>query len=354
MKLKSLMIGSGVLAILAVAAFGVNQWTSAPPPAGRVGQPIMPDIDLAKAARIEILSPENKTTFNNKNGRWSVGEQEDFPINPKKFRQLILNLTGNKIAHKVTSNPDKLAKLGLLTVEENGGKAENEKTGTLLRVLDQDSQPIFELLTGIERRGQGNTTYGGTYIRYPGSSDAYLISETVMYETKPEDWIDTVVFDLDAGKMIKSIRVERKGKAPVVLTRSEPEKEWVLEGAKQTLDQSEAKSLANSLAGLDIFGIKPGDTGPATVGRKNTGTVRFQFFDQRTFIMEIGEEKAKDDFRYLTIRAEAAASVQDQALLDQVKAFNERYEGRLLAIYDWDGGRMLREREDLLEKKKDS
>ena len=354
MNMKSLMIGSGTLAVLALAAFGVKFWMNAPPPAGRVGQTLMPEIDLAKAARIEILSPEDKTTFNNKEGIWSVAEQSDFPINPKKFRQLILKLTEIKIAHKVTSKQEKLARLGLLTVEENGGKAEKEKTGTLLRVLDEDSKPIFELLTGAERRGQGNGGYGGTYIRYPGSSDAYLISESVIYDTQPEDWIDTVVFDLEAEKVIKSIRIERQGKPLVVLTRAEPENEWVLEGSKKKLDQSEAKSLAGQLAGLDIFGIKPGDTGPATVGRQKTGAVRFQFFDKRTFIMEIGEEKAKDDFRYFSIRAEIGASAGDQALLDKVKAFNQRFGGRLLAVYDWDGGRILRERDELLEKKKDS
>lgn len=352
MKLKALALGSGILIVLAVAAFAVNRWMYAPPSAGRIGQPLLPDLDLSETSQIRIESNEHEVTLNSEDGtNWTVAEQHGFPVDTKKLKGLLFKLANERVAHQVTENPDKLAALGLLMPEENGNKREKDKTGVLVSLLDKQGQPMFRLLIGNDR-SQG-AAFGGTYVRFPEHSAAYLVSDSILADFRPEDWIDTVVFDVEADKVLKSIRISKSGKRPLRLGRDKPGDPWRVDGIDpERLNQQEAKNLANQLAGLDIFNIMPGDSDPAKVGRKKTGRLEFEFFDKRKFSVEIGEEAAPDDYRYLTLRAELDPSVQDEDLRRQVEAFNRRYDGRLLAVYDWDGGRMLRERKDFLAKKK--
>jgi hypothetical protein len=120
--------------------------------------------------------------------------------------------------------------------------------------------------------------------------------------------------------------------------------------APEQVNQEETRSLANQIAALDIYRVAPGNSDPAAMGRKTTGLVEVRFFDKRAFTIDIGEQKGQEDFRYLTLAARLDPAGQDEALRKKVDAFNQRYRNRLLAVYDWDGGRLLRERKDFIAK----
>lgn len=342
MKLKVLALGSGILVLLALAAYGVNRWAGGPGDRGRVGQPVMQGVDVARAARVEIVGPEHAITLKTADdGTWTVAQQQDFPVNVEKIKNLFLTLSTEKVAHEVTRRKDKLAELGLLTPEENGGKAEAHKTGTQIRVLDADGKALFSVIVGNNRKG-GPTSSGGAYLRYDGEPAAYLVAKSPVPSVRPEDWINTVVLDEDANKVVRSVRVERDGKRPVVLTRDKPEGGWTLQGMPAAqLSKEEVARITTQLAGLDVFGVKPGNADPAKMGRARLGHVHFTFFDGRGFTADVGEAKADDNFRYITLRADLDPAVKDEALKEKVQRFNQRFHGRLLAVYDWDGKAMI-------------
>jgi hypothetical protein len=343
MKLKVLALLSGVLVVLAAAAFAVNRWMNAPEDIGRMGQTLMSGVDTAAARRIEVISPEHKVTLDTADGSvWAVAQQHEFPVDTKKIKSLLVKLTTVKLAHKVTDNPDKLGELGLLTEQENGGKLEKDKTGRLVTISGPGDKPLFRLILGNDRQGGGAMAFGGTYVRYPDEKTAYLISDSVVVDLRPQDWIDTVVLDLDADKAIQSVRMTQPGQRTVQLTREKAGDPFALAGLpSDQVDQDSVRRVTGQLAGLSVFGVKAGNADPAEVGRKHVGQVEFTLFDKRRFTMDVGTEKAKDDYRYLTIRAALDAAVKDDALHAAVEAFNKRFEHRLLAVYDWDGGRML-------------
>lgn len=342
MRLKVLALGSGILVLLALAAYGVNRWVGAPGDTGRLGKPLMQGVDVARAARVEIVGPERAITLKtDDDGTWTVAQQQDFPVNVEKIKTLFLTLSTEKLAHEVTRRKDKLGELGLLTPEENGGKAEAHKTGTQIRVLDADGKSLFSLIVGNDRKG-GPTSSGGAYVRYVGDPVAYLVASSPVPSVRPEDWIDTVVLDEDANKVLRSVRVDRDGQRPVVLTRDKPEGTWTLQGMPASqLSKEEVNRITAQLAGLDVFGVKPGNADPKKMGRTKVGHVKFAFFDGRRFTVDVGEAKADDNFRYITLRADLDPSVKDEALKDKVERFNRRFHGRLLAVYDWDGKAMI-------------
>jgi Domain of unknown function (DUF4340) len=345
MKLKVLALGSGILVLLAVAAFAFNRWINEPSGLGRVGQPLMAAVQPEQVRRIEIVSPENKVTLDTRDGTiWTVAQQHEFPVDSKKIKALFLKLTTVKLAHKITDSKDKLAALGVLTAEENDGKLEKDKTGRRLILYGQGDKPLFSLVLGNDRRGQGASGFGGTYVRYPDQNAAYLISDAVLVDQRPQDWIDGAVLEVDADQTLQSVQVRQEGKRAVELSHDKAGAPWRLAGMPQPeLDEAAVRSLIGQLASLDIFKVAAGDAEPASVGRKKTGKLEFAFFDKRRFTLDIGEAKAPDEFRYVSLHAELDPAVKDETLHGWVDSFNERFGGRLLAVYDWDGARMLQD-----------
>ena len=204
-------------------------------------------------------------------------------------------------------------------------------------------------MIGRDRGGERNAGFGGTYIRFGGEEAAYLIKDTVLLDYRPEDWIEKEVFDEVADKVLKTIRIRKSGKKDLVFSREKPETKWSLAGVPaERLKQNEIKNLANLIGGMDLSKIAPPDKPAAELGRKRTGQVDFEFFDKRKFSLEIGDQKAKDDYRYFTIKADLDASVSDQKLKDRVTAFNKRFQNRVVGIYDWDGSKLLQGRKEFL------
>ncbi len=353
MKLKVLGLMSGILVVLAVAAYAVNRWINTPGSLGRVGQTLMSNADPALARRIDIVSPDQTVTLASADGSlWTVAQQENFPVDTKKIKGLFLKLTTLKVAHQVTDNPDKLDDLGLLTQSENGGKLQPDKTGKVLTVADKDGKPLFQLLLGTDRHGQGAMGFGGTYIRYPQEKGAYLISDSVLVDWRPEDWIDNAVLELDADKSLHTLRVRVPGQREVSLSHAKAGDPWLLAGMPDSeVDPDAVRRVINQLAGLNTYRVTAGTTPPAETGRQKVGHVGFELFDKRRFSVDVGEAKGKNDFRYLSIRAGLDPSVKDETLHGWVDAFNTRFGGRLLGVYDWDGSRMLQSWSDYQKKK---
>lgn len=354
MKFRTLLIFSGVLFALAMVVFAINRWSGGPAGEERTGKPVMGTADVSQAAKIQIQSHEGTVTLVLvADDQWTVREQSDFPANPQKIKSLLVKLNTEKVAHRTTQKKEKLAGLNVLIAEENGGKWEKEKTGYRLRFLDGQDKTLFAVVIGRDRNGLRNAGFGGTYIRFGSENAAYLIKDTVLLDYRPEDWIDKGIFDEVADKVLKSIRIRKPGKKELVFSREKPETKWSLAGLpSERLKQQEIKNLANLIAAMELSKIAPRDKPAAELGRKNTGQVEFEFFDKRKFTLDIGDQKANDEYRYFTIKAKLDASVSDQKLKDRVAAFNLRFKNRFIGIYDWDGSKLLQARKDFLAEQK--
>jgi hypothetical protein len=91
------------------------------------------------------------------------------------------------------------------------------------------------------------------------------------------------------------------------------------------------------------------DAQPAALGRGKVSLVDVQTFDGRAYKYEVGEGKAPDSFRYLSVQASLAPGVTDETARKAVADFNARYQKRIVAVYDWDATRLLKDRKDYME-----
>jgi hypothetical protein len=351
-KLKALAIGVGTLAMLAVAGLLVQRMSGGGGAADRVGKPVLATIDLAQAGSIEFTGPKGQVTLTATPQGWLVEQQARFPADQGKLSSFLFKLNSEKLADKVTENPARLAELGLLTAEENQGKQEEHKTGTLFQVKDGAGKPMFQLLVGKDRQPTATTSaFGGQYVRFPGESAAYLIGTTLFAETDAKEWISKPVLTGEANKQFKTIRVQRSAdRKPLVFSREKADSPWQLDGATvRGLNTKEIENLAKRIADLEVVQIAKPDADAATLGRAKVAKLEAVAFDGRAYRFELGEAKAPDSFRYLSVSAEAGSGVDD-AGKKAVGDFNDRYHGRLLAVYDWDAARLLKERKEYLDK----
>lgn len=351
MKLKTLFTAVAALAVLAGLGLLAKSKLGGPAAGGRVGQPLMDGVDLNAAARIEIAGPANRVTLIAKPTGWAVLEQGEFPADQGKLNTFLLKLAEQKVADKVTENPANFGELGVLTVEENGNKAENRKTGTQFRILDGSGKPLYQLLIGRER-GANSAAFPGQYVRFPQEKAALLTGTELTAETEAKDWIEKPILPAEAEKNFRLIRVERAGSKPLAFSREQADSAWQLDGATQRgLNVKEIDNLSKKLRDLEVARIAPAGSADSTLGRAKLSVVEARTFDGRTFRFDVGESKGAEDFRYATVRESLDGSVSDAALKKEAEAFNAKFKNRTFAIPDWDATRLLRERKEYLQGK---
>ena len=357
MNLKAMAIGTGVLLVVAVGGVLINRHANAPLFQGREGKSLLESIDMSKAASIEINSTDGRVTIEEKQGTWTVKEQGGFPASEDKIRKFLLKLSAERIEHQVTENPEKLAELRLLTLEENGNKFDKEKTAIAFFINDAQGQPLYGLLVGGDRRIRQGVSggYGGQYVRFPDTHAAYLIAEPLFIDTMSRDWLRTRIFPFEHKNLVSRFRVRQPGQKSLAFAREDAEKEWKIQGGSNAgLDTEEVKILARRIGDLELNHIAKAGKSAKELGRVRTATVDFELFDKRVYRMEIGTKNVDfedDEFRYMTVSAKLAAEVGDEGLKKEVAEFNRAFSGRVVAIYDWEAEQLLKKRADLQVKK---
>ena len=350
MNLKKLAIAALGLAVVAGAGLLLQWKLGGSSAGGRTGQPVLDGVDLNAAARIELIGPTTRTTLLARPEGWVVGEQGGFPADQGKLNTFLLKLAEQKVSDKVTENPENFAELGVLTVEENGNKAVDRKTGTQFRILDAAGKPLFQLLIGRDRAPSTTvSSFGGQYIRYPQEKAAFLIGTTLFAETESKEWIEKPILPRDTEKQFRLIRVERSDKKTLAVSREQAESPWQLDGATQRgLNVKEIDNLSKKLRDLESAQIAPAGSDAKALGREKLGIVEVRLFDGRAFRLDVGDTKGPDSYRYVTVRETVDAAAGD-ALKQQAAAFNARYKDRILGIPDWDASRLMRERKEYLQ-----
>jgi len=354
LNLKWIAIGTGVLLLATGAGFyGKNMGSWSAGPTDRVGQPVLQEVNLEQVGKVVIQDGEHEVTLVDAGNGLVVKQQYDFPADSTKLNRLLLSLMNQKIDHKVTTNPKNFGDLGVLTVEENGGKPEDFKTARVISLFDKGGQQLFGLLVGKDRLTSGfpPRAAGGQYVRYQGEDAVYLIPSMLTIDTEPPEWLDRAIFDLEQEKDIHTIRLRRSDRAPLVFRREKPEEKLKLEGVPDDqLNEAEVRDFAQRIVDMNLLKIAAPGRSAKDLGREKVGIVEVDTFDKRRYTIKIGEREVDKEHRYVTVKADLLPGVTDEKLKRTVQVFNDRFNGRDLGIYYWVGGRILKERKDFIKK----
>lgn len=352
MKLKHLAILTGTLLALVLVIFLVRD-NSKPEFAGRVGKPIMEGVDLSEAAKVSLQKGEKSTTLVLKeSGEWQVEQQAHFPANIAKLRMALVELSESPIHRLVTTKPEKLGKLGLLTKEENKGKFKLYRTGIRLRVENKNGKALLDLIVGNTRsRPKGGNPMGGhnknqaQFIRLAGEKAGYLLGQEIKLDTDSSEWLDNKLFPFEAPTEIQQVTLLRANGEKLDFSREKATDPWTLKGVKpKDLDQREAGELARRFSKMKFHLVETKTTSPKALGREKRVFYTLKLFDKRVYEMEMGEKKGAEDFRYMTLVAKGENT-------EEARTYNKKFGNRMIAAYNWEGEGVLKSRSDFLKKK---
>lgn len=354
MNLKVLSITTGILLLLAVAGVVIDRNWDEPVVRGRVGKALLEDIDMTQAGGIEILSEEGAINLKMKDGAWVVEQQDGFPAGLGKIQSFLFRLSRARIEHEVTRNPERLAELGLLKLEENGDKFEKDKTASVFTINDSEGKRLYRLYIGSDRRSKSEKNIrapiGGQYVRFPDAPAAYLIANPLFLEREAQDWLRAQIFDFDHKKLLRRVRLRQPGKKELLITREDAEKPWQVFGIDEAkLNKDEVKDLVRRVAELEVTKVAARGRSEKEMGRSSLAVIDLDLFDKRSYRAEIGLKNADEDFRYVRFSAALEASVEDQSLKKSVAEFNAVFAKRRIAVYEWEAEQVVKLRKDLLK-----
>jgi hypothetical protein len=362
-KLKTIAIVTGVLLVAAIVGALVQRREGGRQEPGRTGKAVLDPRILDGATRLRFDSGEHHSTLRSTPQEWVVEEAFDFPVQRDFLSQFLFKLTEIKFERLVTRDPAIYPKLGVQLASENGGKAEQDRTGVEFQILDDQRNSRLHVVFGNRRKGEdaGDVTgSGGMYLRDLDENAVYLLSGAPRIMTKPEEWIQVVVLELEEKKDIKRFRISRPGKPELMLTRvgEPPEKvdfetkvDWTLDGMPpgRKLSMRAVGEVAKGLG--DIFMVRVADPKLTPRQMERMATVEVELFDGRRYTITVGEKDDKDGYRYLTVEAGLDPKVGDAELKKQVEEYNRVYKGRAFVVHGWVATRILPERDSLFEGK---
>jgi len=251
MKPKHALILAIVGAVALVGGLYVNR-TSVPEQTEMTAGTLMfPNLapSLQGIARVEITSKGKTLAIVRKGDGWRLDDQVGYLVQQSKLRELLTGLTELRVIEPRTSDPEQFGRLGLADPDKAEGG------GTLLRVLDEASKPVVELLTGIRRtRTQGGLPEA-IYVRRPGENRTWLAEGRLAPDTDGSTWLDRDIMNIPDKRI-----------ASVTVTRGEGVLEFARVGDKfllrkpaeaGTLDGFKVDEVARALQDLTFQEVKP-------------------------------------------------------------------------------------------------
>lgn len=156
------------------------------------GGPVFDDLqeNLPALDRVEIRDHDARTTLARDGGAWAVEQRDGYPVDFSKLTALLDSLKEARYEERKTSRPGNFAALGLRDIEEGASEA------VLVRLTAGDDQ--YQLLIGS--RGSGGR---GQLVRHPDEQQVWLVDETIEVTADPVDWLDPVILDIPADRIVR-------------------------------------------------------------------------------------------------------------------------------------------------------
>ena len=363
MKLKTISISTAVLLAAAILGWMLNQRGGAPPAQGRAGQVMLDPALFQQSATLRFDSGGDKATLRATDQSWVVEESYDFPVQREFLSQFIFKLSEIKYERLVTRDPAVFPELGVMTTAENGGKAEEKKTGVEFQMLDDKGQSLFHVVFGNRRGGEAGgqvTGAGGMYVRDLDEGTVYLLSGAPRVIVKATDWIQVVILELDEKKDIQRFAIQQPGLGKRVFTRVgvPPEKEdtdtkveWTIEPMQlgRKISHRAIGEVAKGLGDLFMVNVAPPGLTAEQMGRTQLSTVEIDLFDGRRFQITMGVKADKEGQRYMTIEASLVPGTTDEAVRKQVDEYNRQFKGRIFIVHGWEADRILPSKDGVYE-----
>lgn len=270
MKIRTLAIAVGILAVLSAITF----WHNRPlPPAAadpRVGQPLLDAAVLDSSAGLRF-SDQGRTIelSHGADGAWIDRSYHDLPADFSKLSSFVNDLTSSKVQRFVTASPDRLARL--------------EFKDTRIEALDGSGKPTWSVTLGKNADG------GGRFVGFGDLSRAYLSSFNAWLDTDPKSWADAALVNLKPDE-VASVGISFDKGPPILLSRARKDGAWSANRtpAGQRVKADTVSTLLNSLGSLRFTDTTDAGDPGAAAAWMHARTIELTAFGGRTVAITLG------------------------------------------------------------------
>jgi hypothetical protein len=247
------------------------------------GKPLLPGIEAAKVAKIEVKDNQAKEVVLARSGDgWIVASAADYPAKPDAVQRILDKLLAIRSVGVTATNPKSHAGL-----EVGASNAIRE-----VRLLDADGKELAHLYLG-------HPMAGGSLVRLAGSDDVHRTSESITYEasTAPATYVDTQLLSAEEVA-VKAVSIARAGHPELTIERAEGDKWKITRPAAVPAAKDKAEEVVRNAARVWFnrpvakeAALEHGLTPPAIVV---TATLQ----DGKTQVLEIGAKTPEGTGRF--------------------------------------------------------
>ncbi len=379
----TLVLGAAVVAVKLSQKDDASAATTARVP----GQTLFASFPATEVATIEVAGADGSATIHKKDGKWTVGEREDYPAAVSTVHEFLRLLAELKVTRAMEAGPSVAPRFGM---DESAKTAADR--GLTATFKDAAGKEVAKVSLGknIENAASSSPMGGamavGRYIRnHADESGFYAVSE--MFPTVTADPVRWLNMDFFSPEKIQSISLSQPDKEDIAwkVVRESEEAEFKLDGATgdEVLDSTAGtafKSLFSYIRFEDVVPAGKVAERAAETGKRHAVIQTFEGFTYKLTLTPAKTVKSDDpavaaaadpEQQLITVSVSAElpkerkkeegekpedAKAKDEAFTTRLKALTEKLEkekaleGRTFLVSKSNLDALLKERAALVKK----
>ena len=338
---------------------------------------------------LKIETSEDSVSLKKADGKWVVGEQQDFPANLNSVTRVIEALRDTKVAQGVIASDEYYDRFNLDPEAED--TTERPEVITLM-IEGKESGKLY-LGKSRESTGGGGSTAGRFVRLADDDSGVYIVQQDFGFlGANPENWINKVLSPLEEGSIKMEVSAPNDANfKPWTISRKSVLDDFLIEGLseKEETKTNETATLKNGFARATFITLLTEEDAKKRSDEKGIRELKATDSAGSTFLITIipekKDEKKEDDKDkkdeaavppainfILTVKVldgptkpetpTADASVQDKAVYQQrvenlaelsasVNRMRETYEGRYFLVNTAAIGSLTKNRGEFIKPK---
>ncbi len=203
--------------------------------------------NLNHLEKVEIKTATESISLVRLDNGWGISEKHLYSADFSQLSELLDELSKAKLIEKKTSRPENFAILEVRNIDVKGSKAS----------LVSGFAPDYSFSVLIGKSAQGRD---GHFVRRPDESQVWLTDKSFELGESTLSWLDPVIVNIDAEKIVKVDQIDASGVIKVSVERIAGEENMVLRNlpeGRRLKYPSAANALARSLVNVRLVDVAP-------------------------------------------------------------------------------------------------
>lgn len=164
-------------------------------------------------SEIKIQRNSGTLTLKNNNGMWQVAENNGYPADLNKVRELVLGVANLLRIEPKTKKAENYTRIGLQDITEDGSPAVHVQLGI-------GTETVADLIIGNNKTSHADSSKLSYYVRTASDPQSWLVDGKLPDKWEPKNWLEANIFEVDRAR-IKQVIVDHPDGEKVYIHRKD-------------------------------------------------------------------------------------------------------------------------------------